>query len=75
MNTYTTKHDTTEKTMTHEIGHGFEIVADFKNKIVVTKRNETIIERTRMEDLTIEDYERYIANVCEAAASLSEKGL
>lgn len=73
-NTYTTTHNTAERTMTIAMQAGIMILVDFKNQLVITSRNGEPKDKKTFEDLpSLADFEKHIENTEKAANELSEK--
>ena len=73
-NTYTTTHNTAERTMTIAMQAGIKILVDFKNQLVITSKNGEPKDKKAFEDLpSLADFEKYIENAEIAANQLSNK--
>lgn len=73
-NTYTTTHNTAERTMEIEMEAGFNIFVDWKSQIVATTRDGKIKDLKRFEDMpSLADFEKYIENVENAAKQLNRQ--
>ena len=71
---YKTTHNTAERTMTHDMGAGYLVLADFKNQKVITSRNGRVIDRMSMEDITLNEYESHLGKIAEIAETMDKKG-
>lgn len=72
-NTYTTTHNTAERTMTIAMQAGIMILVDFKNQLVITSRNGEPKDKKTFEDLpSLADFEKYIDNEENAANILNK---
>lgn len=75
-NTYTTEHNTSERTMTISMLAGIKILVDFKNQLVITSRNGELKDKKTFEDLpSLADFEKYIENVENAAKQLNQTNI
>lgn len=75
-NTYTTTHNTAERTMEIEMEAGFNISVDWKSQIVATTRYGKIKDLKRFEDMpSLADFEKYIENVENAAKQLNQTNI
>ena len=73
-NTYTTTHNTAERTMTISMKAGIKLTVDWKNESVITTRNgEQKDKKTFAEIKSLADFEKYIENAERAANQLSNK--
>lgn len=73
---YQTTHETATKTMTHYMVAGYIVLVDFRNKVVITSRNGIVLEKLTMDQIgTISQYEKHLAKVADAAATMKSKGL
>lgn len=71
---YKTTHNTTDRTMTHDMGAGYTVLADFKTQKVITSRNGKVIDKISMEDITLNDYESHLGKIAEIAETMTKKG-
>lgn len=59
---YTTKHNTSERTMTHDFGNGYELIVDFNFGRIIKVYDNEIKDSFPIGDMTLSEYERILVN-------------
>lgn len=57
-----TTHETAERTMTHDFGHGVKIILDWQNEKIVKTKDREIVMQCDMKDYDIAGYETLLIN-------------
>lgn len=72
-NTYTTTHNTAERTMTLTMQAGIKILVDFKNQLVITSRDGEPKDKKAFSEMpSLADFEKHI-EIVESAANILNK--